>query len=501
MIVKFILLTILIISSAFASFDDILCGKKPNSNNEKKKQHKSLNNIAEHMSPIKLQYPSSWCYAFQGIDHLEYHLYLNQKKDGIKSPKEYYTPQRLISVFEVISALKQFQYYQSISTTNDPPQIDIREGRDIFLLFNAIQEFNNLRSFQQMPFNPIERKNKDASIIINKLVEEYKNKHKITNSKVTTIAGIKCPIIIDNDPEFQKSLKTFEIINKKLFNLAEFNKLNIYNKIIKHYEQLANKISGKPTITIPPFISHQYTSKNTTKILKKIKSVLNNGNGRPIAIDICSSDFLDENKKFTLAEGCNYHSMSIIGAGYKNGECIVKLRNTWGKYWRTNGTVDIKAEELIEALKHRSANTKNKITMSWLTNEDEKVVPSIIKGKRQEVTDNNITFLGHIQYTFNKDRINDATKIYGFDKKDGKKIIAHQVPRKNNNVYVGTVIDTGNGEWIPLSGKEYKDGNLIYYYNVKIKDSSGTYTGTTDNSEKFKEGIITYPNGSKSAYP
>ena len=479
MLIKFII-TFILISSAIANHDKYLCGKKPKKIN-RNNQQKYLNKIANQMPPAKLQSPAKWCSAFTGTDHLDYHNYLNQKENGIKDPKKYYTPETLISPIEVVSATANFIHKYSHPLKTEPPEIDIKEGTIIFNLFNAIQEFPKLRSSYQIPFNSLEESNNDAIKVVEGLVKEYKKKHKTTNNNYSMIS-IQCPKKIYHDENFQEQINTFEIINKKLFDLAKNKKLSPSPHIIQNYESIAKSLHEKPSISVPPFIAHQYESKNSIKLLTKIQSVLDKGDGRPIHISICGTDF--KNEKFTIADDCTppFHSMSIVGAGYKDGKCIVKLRNTWGKHWNSDGHIDLTTEQLLKALNH----TQTTPSISWITNEikDETEFPDQIKGKRQEITKDNITFFGHRKLLFNKNGTYKITKKHGFTTKNGKKIKAHNISLENKNIYNGTVTNLDNGKWKPLSGLESKDGKKVYAHNYEDDDgeNSEIYTGSIVNN-------------------
>lgn len=516
-----ILFLFLIFLDAYASkdsdkMDKILCGAKPADKEEEKRREHEARSLERQMPPVRSQTPSEWCYAFVAADSINYHNYVNS---GMKA-EDFYQDSRMLSVIDAVGIHNRYLY-------PDPPvdKISTKEGGFTTGLWRGIQEENySARSRLQVPFHSLDRANERVRNFIRDLADEYDSR----DDGSIILAGERCPLRLYRQDSFQEKIRELQFINNFLYQMAvENNSLEDEFTVI-NYQSLAEK-KGRKDIAISPYTINRYRGSDIDRYLSFLRDVLypKNRPSRPISVPVCSETLISPHERPETDQPCEApHGVNLVGAFYRDGVCMVRLRNTWGADWEDSGYINLPlATFLLSQMKYSKGSSNNLFKADWISN------PTLPGIKDRDITDTD-EFIGTIKeeieditrrnesvnilkrhdgYRYNK--FGALTHIFNFDYGDGRtftgKVIVdgdewkpksgailnaagdeiigfdslgkvervYRQPLVNGNTYTGNVRDKGDGTWEAVKGQLYnQEGELIYVYNHEYRGR--IYTGS-----------------------
>lgn len=353
-----------------------ICGKKPESSEIESKLLEQATLLERNMPPVSNQNPASWCFAIVATDSVNYHNYIQTNlQNKTMSRNQFYNDTNMISPIDVVYATK---IYTDLNTTPVPlnqGRLDMKAGSDSTRSFLGIQSLGyKMRSLNQIHFNSLEESNQKSKVRIKALIEEYKKHNKNQDNLIYTIVGLSCPALLYEDPIFQNQIYGFEQINSWLLKTAELNKLKVSDYVIDNYADIS-KLKGEKDIKVYPYITNLYQSSSRLDYLKKLRETLypNNGsNGYPVSVDLCNSDIKLQASVGITNDECDNHAISVVGAYYKNGKCIVRIRNSKGKDWNTDGHISLPLNKYLKTVEHFATANNLSINYSarWISPEN-----------------------------------------------------------------------------------------------------------------------------------
>ena len=161
-----------------------------------------------------------------------------------------------------------------------------------------------------------------------------------------------------------------KLINNRLYESAYKDNQLISKFEIKDYRLIANKIASQADIKIPKFTILRYEGNNEIDYLKLISDQLHpvQGEPMPVSINLCGEDLISSGIRNQKTD-CGAHSVTVVGAYYKKGSCVIRIRNSYGKDWPSlsgDGHVTLKVDEFLAGIK-RYAYSQNSISTFELT--------------------------------------------------------------------------------------------------------------------------------------
>jgi hypothetical protein len=390
----------LFVGQSWASVEDeALCGRPPQDAKEEEVQREKWSHLSKILPPVTSQNPAGWCYAFSSIPLLEHHRFIEIMKergidkkstvDQMAFAKEFYQdPTNRISPFEAVYS-HNFQKSQIHPNAKDvfipdPDKIDLLVGGDARKVFWGVQERGYaLRSIQQVGFTSSDDSGPEAQKIIKGLIERYKKDRPGPTSSGTgdyyEVMGCKVDAEIYNDPDFNEFIRGFGVVNHELMSLAETKQAKNSATSFSSYKELAGLLNKNqtPDIKLPPFTTSFLETDDPIEFLNQIKSSLHDM--RPLTMGLCSLDeefFPASSISDDSGDQCGSHSVSIVGAYYRDGKCVVKLRNSWGTDWPekdSGGHKEVKVKDLLKLQESMTINKpgnstirKNKYAVEWI---------------------------------------------------------------------------------------------------------------------------------------
>jgi hypothetical protein len=320
-----------------SNYGEELCGDNPPTLYHQAQG--SLINMEKDMPPIRNQGSTNWCYVFSSCDIMNYNLHMNQLKQN-KNAK--YSPQNEISFIDAAGLEQSYLDRNTTPPLAHPGRISYYSRGYAFQVLSALQDAEIVRSQKQMPFFSVDgddsnpQKNSTADSIINA-------QNGFANS---------CPATTPTSTDVG-----FSWVNKSLAQLAtKSSDLHDNNNDIDHYLSLAQKKTGPPTVTLPPFVPHAFYVNSATATLKQLKKVLQSK--QPVAATVCTKRLLpsdDQSCKST-------HVLMVVGYGYdERGKCSVRLRNSVGANWGDKGYLTMPVDQFVKA-----AHADDTFSLEWM---------------------------------------------------------------------------------------------------------------------------------------
>ena len=506
---------------------EALCGAKPPAGTDQTDQ---LKKIEKDMPPVQNQNRADWCYAFSASDILDYQIHMTKVRTGAPEP---YSDANMVSPIDMVSAQRLYLDQHSNVPVANPGELNTSRGGASFDVFLGVQNLGGkVRSMAQIPFQPLDLNSDRAQKLAADFMKEYPDLQAAHVEDFNQLTGCYSPSdLFRTEPAFKKMLYGFRPMNEWLYQGAtQGGDLSADGKILDHYQDLA-LAKGAPDLQIPPIVPNDFWTTSTSKFLGKIHEVLSTG--QPMSTPVCVHDIeKDKNEK----DPCGSHVMTIVGSGYVDGVCKIRLRNSWGKGWRDGGYTTLSVEEYLQAAKDQAKvgatdGTEN-LVLTWLTDEDPNA-PAPVAGKRQKVENDNSVFLGTIVKTTRNDEPVHADGTYPSTLKYwtgtfSSKVSSRQETSENgllvhvenaeskddgglNRVFSGDVTQTVHaGPWNFKTGvSKYDDGSSITYVDGKSSvfsnnaiwnpDKGTHFTGTAADGSP-KDGTLIYKDGSSVRY-
>jgi hypothetical protein len=398
--IKLIIIFLFSINLYATEFDDVLCGPKPeNVEAEKTIELQRKNKLENLMPPVSNQSPASWCYAFAATDAINYNNFL---ASPITKSNEFYTTDKMVSPIESVNAGLKYQTLHHDPPIIIPMEINTKVGgvsAFVYLGFNA--DSWKARSLSQISFDSLDERNPKSVAHVKSLIELYKKKPHDHNSSSYLVAGSYCPAPLFESSKFIEQTKGFEQINDWIYNTAQANELLVNEFTIKNYKGIAD-LKGPADLKIAPYLTNRYAGNDKISYLKLLHNTLNpdSGNGRPVTISLCAEDIQSASNAFNGTTGnCAGHAVNLVGAYYKNGICVVRIRNSWGVDWGDHGYKDISVDDLLKTQEKetRSGGMNDLYRADWLT----KAAPSSKTDVRQNlIKDFGESQNGIVEHTF-----------------------------------------------------------------------------------------------------
>lgn len=365
--------------------DEMLCGDKPKTMDDVSKSLEEGQFLSKLMPPVNSQNPASWCYAFAALPMVEHHLLLDiMKQQGIDKlsqneqiafAQDFYTnPANRISPFEGVysnNLQRSIPSPQSVSEYTPPRAdlLDMNEGGQIHSVLSGIQlRSYQIRSQQQVWFTSVDDKDQRAQKTISSLVARYgKSKApRSENGSAQLVMGCYVSIEDLSHEGFRDQLRSFNAINEHLGSLVIANDMAPSKHIITNYPALSKHLNENqsPDIQIPPFTNSTIETDDKALYLTSMRNQLQNK--RPIGISLCAFDEEFGSKASSnddrSKDACGAHAVTVTGAYYKNGKCMVNIRNSWGVDWPTPGAGGMKEVTVENYLKLQESYSQKKKT-------------------------------------------------------------------------------------------------------------------------------------------
>ena len=344
-----------------------------------------LTNIEADMPAIESQSPSGWCYDFTSNDLIDYQFHLKQIQSGVQSA--YDAAHRISPIDSVFTDMKRQQKDVNPGATTDPV-INLQEGGVPIYVFSSLQAAGKVRSLDQVPFTSSDEDTPETRAILKKLIDAYTAAHP-DEAKEYVILG---DILYQNGvyPEFQ----TFSLVNNNLATKAIANGQKTDLSQLENYTTLTADLPA-PDFIVPSFDVHDVNITSSQRFLTLIKNSL--AKKQPVSVAICANTLQPGTNTDTNCEG---HAILLTGAGYVNGACNVRIRNTWGTGWSDKGYKTMPVGDFMSIAKQTGM-----LSADFLTSTTNAV-------GRQEIIKDDETFFGLIKTSDGGFNFQDGTLSY-----------------------------------------------------------------------------------------
>ena len=463
---KILLFLICSTALAISEVDQRLCGTRPETLQAEKIQRENAQRLENLMPPVSDQSRASWCYAFASTDLINFHHLQELAAD----PELFYNQENMVSPIDAVYLHNH--YMEKYATSDLNLSLDLKRGGTALDLLLGLQDNDyRIRSLEQISFDSLNEKNETAQTLLGDLIDHYKEVHGSDCPTYYSVGGLKCPSPLFNSPEFQEQLYSFSLINKWLYDHAEEQGLLNEPHQLDHYHLIA-QLKGEEDLQIPPFQINQFYDTDEQRFLSELKNTLNPASGEighPVQLAVCTDDF--EN----IGETCSHHSVVVTGAYYLDGQCVVRIKNSYGPDWEDHGYITITADHFMEMQRHRkNTSSGGTFSMVWLT-------PSISTDQPVNLLDEKGVFVGQFRHQYNSLTNVIDLKISGFQHdNDNKRVNAYHQPY-HAGYFTGPVTDSGDDSWLPKQGYVTdQDGKILEGYNIHLSNGN-TYTGSFDD--------------------
>jgi hypothetical protein len=350
-----------------------LCGEFPKDEKEEVSRREEGEHLSKILPPVSSQNPASWCYAFASAPLIEHHRFLKAMKDkGVdkltkpeqeKFAKEFYSDlANRLSPFEAVySSNTQLSLLHPDAKevqALDREEINLEKGGKVLDVFWGLQERGyRARSAKQVRFVSIDDQDSEARSVMTSLIDRYKkNNEKTSQDSSSYYEVMGCRIDEDtfHSSEFRELLRGLGLINQKLEKIAQDKNVKASGTLVRSYGDLASLLNNgeAPDFEVPPFTSSTLETDDKMEFLESVR--VNLSESRPLSMSLCAFD-----KEFSslasayenTGDECGSHAVNIVGAYYREGKCVVKLRNTWGIDWPEKGAGGHKEVSLQDFLK------------------------------------------------------------------------------------------------------------------------------------------------------
>jgi hypothetical protein len=322
------------------------------------------------MPPVRHQSPTSWCATFTAECLISYHNFSTAVAMGeARDPKEFYQKKGRPSVVDLRAAGTRFNQNKDV--------LNINGGGEAFDQLYVLQNENyKCRSDALIGFTSVLENNPRAAELARQVLERYKSKDEKARAYVFTYGGRDLTCRLNNSQlsrlstELQDVITSIQSVNFQLHaraaktgNLTSKYELENYSSIVKDIPK---------DYTSSPFTVERLYVADPKIFLQGLSRAFNNGEGVPVEVGLCGDDLPNGSQS---PDACGAHSILVTGAGWENGQCKIKLRNSWGPDWpnKGDGTLDISVDKFIEM--SRKYITKARINPSgysatWLKQPD-----------------------------------------------------------------------------------------------------------------------------------
>lgn len=359
-------------------YESNLCGAKPIDEKEIKESKEKSRILESRMPPVVNQSPAQWCFGFAATDAINYNNYIQTNlQKGKVGYYDFYTSKNMISPIDTVYASQLFNDKNTYPLPKVLGRLNMKVGGIPFDAYAGVQMMTyKMRSAEQISFDSNEESNPATKKFVQAIMDEYKKRTDLVSTKNYNFGGIICPAVIYEHPSFQLQLNNFRQINSWLATTAEYNNWKVSEHVIDNYGAISD-LKGPKDIEVYPYVNNGYSGNFGSQFYSKLKSALypKEGYGSPVTIGICSNDLEDYLTSTPDSGKCNEHAVNVVGAFYENGECMVRIRNTWGKNWNGDGHITLPLDKLDESLIKfkKTFGTDAIYKASWITPE---VVPA-----------------------------------------------------------------------------------------------------------------------------
>lgn len=447
-----------------SDLDETLCGPRPPakmSDAQEKAEQERIYGIQRKLPPVANQHPSSWCYAYSTADLLNFYL-------GSGS-----TPARQVSPLDLVAKERAYLERHAQGEVINPGFVHMDVGGNAMKLLIATQDDPQVRNIVQVPVDSLDSEPQKARAKVRRLVEEFE---KLGGSKTHDVLLYDEPCnraMVETHP-LSQNLNGILMVSGKIFDEAtKIGAVVADGHAITRYPEVVKDL-GPPAITVPPMVVHQFNSEDPKAVLGKISSVL--ASKRPLSVGLCAVEI--EPKAATGGDSCGAHAVTIVGSGYSDGKCYLRIRNSWGQRWQDGGYMNLTPETFVRSLK------TSQTALSWITPDTE---PGSLQGRRLSMSTPKYTFTGLTR-----------------PKIEGPLDLARDTD-------VAFEFRTGRyADLADQSARTYQDGVVVHGENIPLRSKdgsiSGRFTGEMEpGNEKgvsrLKKGKITRPDGKVEDYP
>ena len=297
-----------------SDYDETLCGPRPPARmteEQEKAENQRIYGIQKRLPPVANQHPSSWCYAYSSADLLNFHL-------GSGS-----TPSRQVSPLDLVAKERAYLERHATEGVLNSGLIHMDIGGNAMKLLIATQDEPKVRSIEQVPVDSLDIEPQKARAKVRRMVAEFE---KLGGSKKhdVILMGEPCNRAMVEDHALGKNLNGILMVSEKIFDEAtKIGAVAADGHAILRYPEVVKGL-GPPAISIPPMVVHQFQSQEPTKVLAQTARVL--ATQRPLSVGICAAEI--EPKIATAQDPCGAHAVTIVGAGYSDGKCYLRIRNS-----------------------------------------------------------------------------------------------------------------------------------------------------------------------------
>lgn len=426
-------------------YSRVLCGDPENPTIPADVRKWQVENI---MPPVANQESLRWCYAFVAADLINHHQFLSHRAEnnGL-APNAFYTPDNMVSALDLVSLHNSFRNREVLDTSM---------GGSPYSTLASLRENNyQTRSFSTLPIVGTHGLLHDLTaklMEVNSQIEEELAQG--TSPSEELLDQLIC-YSSQLGELTSTELRSLERINQKIYQFVMKKEWIATNTAFKNYKEAIETVAGPPDLAISPFLLNTYTGNDPLSFFTVLAETLhprNAGFGRPVQIGICQNDLVQK------IGACEAHSVSIVGAYWRDGKCQVKIRDSQGMEWGDSTSpghflVDISRFLEIVTNYKETQNQPNLFSSSWISSEI-----SGFEGFNRSYLDNESYYLERIEHEFEEMRIVEDVKTrYHF--RDNQLINGYMIPLGSEEFFTGEFIN--NGTALGPGTITDKDGKII----------------------------------------
>lgn len=453
---------IIILCSSFSyalTDDELLCGVRQDSAFEQIK----LNRIQQRMPLVRDQAPADWCAVFSAEPMISYFNLLSYEKNGFTgTPEQFYAGKGRPSLIDLRA--------QATNFLEEKDSVDFTDGQVFASILYAFQKNQfRIRSEKSLEFLSTKEKNQQVAELAEKILKKYADP-KAPDTYIFEFGQKEIEVQMSGDKvdqagvEVREAIASFEFVSPQLYEAARRSGSLKSNSEVSPYQAAVKNIESD--YQSYPFSVKGFMTSNMNSYFKKVKEVLAGGYGVPLQAPVCGSD-LDGSGT------CYPHSVLIVGHGWVGDQCMIKVRNSWGRNWpnkKGDGTQNLTVEQWKNMLNHIRGKEGLGLSLTWLSEYNAKEIPNLFEA--------------------------DYVPIYRNSENEDN---------KNYDFFSGFLINSAKS-LKPWTGRRFNLGYEATYENGEITQSKnfpfndGTSYSGTFYQKRYFDGILTYPSGETLRY-